>query len=47
MRRPKNLKTYVDSDFPDYVFCKFGNEVRVFVQVGNIGRNNVTSNTTG
>ena len=34
MRRPKNLKIYVDSDFPDYVFCKFGNEVRVFVQVG-------------
>lgn len=33
MRKPKNLKAYFDSDFPDYVFCLYNNEVRVFKEI--------------
>lgn len=33
MTRPKGLKAYVDSDFPDYVFCLYNNEVRVYKEI--------------
>ncbi len=33
MRRKKDCKVYTDSDFPNYIFCKFGNELKVFSEV--------------
>ena len=33
MRKPKNLKAYFDSDFPDYVFCLYNNEVHVYKEI--------------
>lgn len=36
MRRPRNLKTYVDSDFPEYVFCLIDGEVRVFRDIHKV-----------
>ena len=33
MRKPKNLKAYFDSDFPDYVFCLYNNTVHVYKEI--------------
>lgn len=30
MRQRKDVKVYYDSDFPEYVFCRCGHEVRAF-----------------
>lgn len=36
MRRPKNFKVYVDSDFPDYVFCNYNQEVHVYKEIQKV-----------
>ena len=38
MRQPKNVKVkvYFDSDFPEYVFLRYGQEVRVFKEINKV-----------